>query len=76
MPPAELEALEVELAPDPPAQAARLNTALNARAVRKVHDLRVVFSFEETTLRTLWVYKSHVERKASFPLYRRSPGGR
>ncbi len=63
------EEFEEELAPEPPVQAARLNAALSATAVRKVRDLRIVFSFEETTLRTLWVYESHVERKVSFPLF-------
>lgn len=63
------EEFEEELAPEPPVQAARLNAALSATAVRKVRDLRIVFSFEETTLRTLRVYESHVERKVSFPLF-------
>ena len=46
MPPAELEALEVELAPDPPVQAARLNAAASATPVTIVRVLRMVFSFE------------------------------
>ena len=36
--PAFVEEFEEEVAPEPPAQAARLNAALNATAVRKVCD--------------------------------------